>query len=361
MTTRFIKPKIDKYIQLYSKYAKPEEVNGINGSISNIVIEESGYWYEPEADNIYGYPTVTISPPNQTGGVQAIAIVSGIAPLIEGGYITEITITEKGSGYTSKPTVTINDPLGTGEYTGAITYIFIDNGGTGYTSTPTVTISGGGGTGATAGNIIIEDGVIKQMQVFYSGNGNYTSTPTVTISGGGGTGATATAYLTWGFGATASAQIQVLPIKVKKYVWELDTAVEVDENALLQVVDRAYTNIPVANINDPIVIRMYEISTKSVVNTINNSSFINNSAINDSFYLGKIIDVGKPDRNFPNEIKFEIQPQNIHRITLSLNHGISDSSGVNFDMEFVILMKITEKEPSIIEYGSLNNINVNQI
>ena len=82
---------------------------------------------------------------------------------------------------------------------------------------------------------------------------------------------------------------------------------------------------------------MYDISTKSVVNTINNSE------INDSFYLGKIIDIGKADRNFPNDIKFEIQPQNIHRISLSLNYGISDSSGVNSDIEFVILMKITEK------------------
>ena len=166
--------------------------------------------------------------------------------------------------------------------------------------------------------------------------------------------------MTWGFGATASAEIQV-SFKVKKYVWELDTPVEVDENALLQVVDRAYTNVPIANTNDPIVIKMYDISTKSVVNTINNSGFITNSPVNDSFYLGKIIDIGKPERNFSNDIKIEIQPQNIHTISLSLNHGISDSSGVNLDMEFVILMKITEKEPSIIEYGSLNNINVNQI
>lgn len=352
MTTRFIKPKIDKYIQLYSKYAKADEVSGVNGSIADIVITDSGYWYENEPNNIYGYPTITISPPNVQGGIQATAVVSAVAPREIGGYITDITITEKGTGYTSTPTITINNPLASGAYTGGVIYIWIDNGGSGYTSTPSVTISGGGGSGAVVGNIQIENGVIIQMNVLNIGS-NYTSPPSVTISGGGGSGATATAILTWGFGATATAVLA--PVKVKKYVWELDTPVEVDENALIQVVDRAYTNVPTANANLPIVIRMYDISTKSVVNTINNSE------INDSFYLGKIIDIGKVDRNFPNDIKFEIQPQNIHRISLSLNYGISDSSGVNFDIEFVILMKITEKEPSLIEYGSLNNINVNQI
>lgn len=360
MTTRFIKPKIDKYIQLYSKYAKPDDIDGLDGSVTNIVIENGGLWYEIDPNNIYGYPTITISAPDKIGGVQATAVVSGVAPADEGQYITQITITEKGSGYTSTPNVTINDPLGKGDWAGSVLYIFIENGGSGYTSQPDVTLTGGDGTGATAGNVIFENGVIKQIQVINAGNGDYTIKPDVIISGGGGTGATATAILTWGFGATASAEIQV-SFKVKKYVWELDTPVEVDENALLQVVDRAYTNVPIANTNDPIVIKMYDISTKSVVNTINNSGFITNSPVNDSFYLGKIIDIGKPERNFSNDIKIEIQPQNIHTISLSLNHGISDSSGVNLDMEFVILMKITEKEPSIIEYGSLNNINVNQI
>lgn len=354
MTTRFIKPKIDKYIQLYSKYAKPDEITGVSGSVTNIVVKDKGHWYEQDPNNEFGYPTVTISAPNEVGGVQATATVV-VEDRILGGGIKEIIITEEGSGYTSPPTVTINDPLGTGAYAGGVLYIYINDGGSGYTSAPTVTLSGGGGTGATAGDVVIQDGVIKQISITASGNGNYTSAPTVTISGGGGSGASATAYLTWGFGATAEAAITTVPTKVKRYVWELDTPIEIDENALIQVVDRVYTNVPTANANDPIVIRMYEISTKSVVNTINNS------VLNDDFHLGKIIDVGKPDRQFPNEIKFEIQPQNIHRISLSLNHGISDSSGVNFDMEFVILMKITEKEPSIIEYGSLNNININQI
>jgi len=354
MTTRFIKPKIDKYIQLYSKYAKSDDIYGTDGYVDKIVITDKGHWYEDVPNNIYGYPTITISPPNVVGGIQATAVVSEVSSAVNGGYINGITITEKGSGYTSKPTITINDPLASGEYIGGVIYIWIDNGGSGYTSTPNVEISGGGGSGAVVGNIIIENGVITQIEILNSGS-NYTSPPSVTITDGGGSGATATAILTWGFGATASAEIQLTSLKVKKYVWELDTPVEVDENALIQVVDRAYTNVPTANANLPIVIRMYDISTKSVVNTINNSEK------NDSFYLGKIIDIGKADRNFPNDIKFEIQPQNIHRISLSINYGISDSSGVNSDIEFVILMKITEKEPSLIEYGSLNNINVNQI
>lgn len=352
MTTRFIKPKYDKYIQLYSKYAKPDEITGNNGSLSSIILKNNGQWYEQDPNNIYGYPTVSISAPDLQGGVQATAVA--VVSSESGGYISEIQITEPGSGYTSAPTVNIIDPVPTGGYSNMLIYINVTNGGSGYTSNPTITVSGGGGSGAVVGDITIEDGVITEILVTNGGSG-YTSAPTITISGGGGIGATAVGIMTWGFGATALASITIVPEKVKRYVWELEDPVEINENAIIQVVDRVFTNVPSEKINDPITIRMHEISTKSVVNTINNSG------LNSDFYLGKIIDIGKPERQTDNDIKFEIQPQNIQRIALSLNHGISDNSGVNFDMEFVIILKIKEKEPDIIEYGSLNNINVNQI
>ncbi len=86
--------------------------------------------------------------------------------------------------------------------------ITVTNRGSGYTSAPTVTISGGGATEqavatATVGAITSNLGQITavtlardQTGVKFSQEGsNYTSAPTVTITGGGGTGATATATI----------------------------------------------------------------------------------------------------------------------------------------------------------------------
>lgn len=74
---------------------------------------------------------------------------------LSSGFLSNITVSTPGSGYTTIPTVTI-----TGTGTGAEAYATISNGqvtainivnaGSGYTQTPTVTITGGNGTGATA-------------------------------------------------------------------------------------------------------------------------------------------------------------------------------------------------------------------
>lgn len=85
--------------------------------------------------------------------------------------------------------------------------ITITNRGTGYTSAPTVTFSGGGATEqavATAvigaidsnrGQVVSVTLARDQTGIKFSQEGKYTSAPTVTITGGGGTGATATATI----------------------------------------------------------------------------------------------------------------------------------------------------------------------
>lgn len=77
---------------------------------------------------------------------------------------------------------------------GFVSNIVVTNGGTGYTSIPTVTITGGGGTGATA-FATIANGSISGIFLVNAGSG-YSSAPTVTISGGGGSGAVAHANTT---------------------------------------------------------------------------------------------------------------------------------------------------------------------
>ena len=75
-----------------------------------------------------------------------------------------------------------------------VTEIEITNGGTGYSATPTVTLTGGGGTGATVGTVTVENGVITKIPITNGGTG-YTSNPTVTITDSTGINSTATAKI----------------------------------------------------------------------------------------------------------------------------------------------------------------------
>jgi len=73
-------------------------------------------------------------------------------------------------------------------YTYSISEITIANGGSGYTSAPTITI-----TGSTIGNdalarATINNGAITGVEILYAGT-NYTSQPVITVTGGGGSGA----------------------------------------------------------------------------------------------------------------------------------------------------------------------------
>ena len=118
--------------------------------------------------------------------------------------LTGVTISNRGSGYASAPTVSFKPypDNGTGTGTGAAATATIDgrvasitivNGGSGYTA-PTVTLTGGGGTGALA-TATTSSGVITGIAVTAAGTG-YTSAPTVVISGQAGAGAAGTAIFT---------------------------------------------------------------------------------------------------------------------------------------------------------------------
>ena len=104
---------------------------------------------------------------------------------ISGGIVRSIAFTDRGTGYTSAPTVTINAPPSGGTQAtaiasfGAVTAILMSNIGDGYLTAPTVTISGGGGTGATAVANLVNSQVVS-ITITNGGSG-YTSNPTVTI------------------------------------------------------------------------------------------------------------------------------------------------------------------------------------
>lgn len=64
---------------------------------------------------------------------------------------------------------------------------FVTNRGSGYTSAPTVTLTGG--TSSETWTAYVRSGVIDFVQVFLTWGNGYTTYPTVTVSGGGGSGA----------------------------------------------------------------------------------------------------------------------------------------------------------------------------
>lgn len=169
-------------------------VGSPSGAITAIPVSAGGTGYT-------NAPTVTISAPQVSDGIQATATA-----VLSGRSVTAATISAGGSGYVGTPTVTFTAPqlaggvTATGTVTvsaGAVTGITITNGGSGYTAAPTAIISGGGGTGATVGLITMSAVGVASITITNSGSG-YTTAPTVTLTGGGGAGATATSVVTIG-------------------------------------------------------------------------------------------------------------------------------------------------------------------
>ena len=123
------------------------------------------------------------------------------------GYVSNLTLSQQGSGYTIAPVVSFSggggvDAAATAQITltgGGVTGINVDQAGSGYTEAPTVTITGDG-NGATATAIIsLTGGGIQSVTVTNGGNGyNPLNLPAVAFTGGGGGGAAATAVVTDG-------------------------------------------------------------------------------------------------------------------------------------------------------------------
>jgi len=171
------------------------------GSLTAIGITNGGGGYT-EA------PTVTISAPNQTGGIQATAVATVTNTA---GQVLQITVSNVGAGYKSVPAVQIGAPPTGGIQataaatisSGQVVAISVITPGAGYTSAPSVTLSGGGYSTLATANATVDTGSVNGIFLTNAGSG-YTSAPTVTITGGNGTGASAVAgFLTFAQGTVA--------------------------------------------------------------------------------------------------------------------------------------------------------------
>jgi hypothetical protein len=136
-------------------------------------------------------PSVTISGPDEVGGVQAEAVCA-----VTGNAVTFVTLTNAGSGYTNASNLTVTFSGGGGNNASAIAEILtfrqgtvataVVNGGSGYTNgTTPVTFSGGGGTGAAGTAIIRNNAVSVVVMTNYGENYTNNANITATISAGG--------------------------------------------------------------------------------------------------------------------------------------------------------------------------------
>jgi hypothetical protein len=142
-------------------------------SIANLVLTNLGSGYT-------SVPNVIISPPSS--GVQATASAT-----VGNGTISSVVVSPLGTGYTSVPTVTIGAPSPGGIQAAispslCVSQVNVTDTGSGYDYSPVVLFSNGGGSGAAA-NAIMGPNRVESIQVVNNGSG-YTSIPFVTLSGG---------------------------------------------------------------------------------------------------------------------------------------------------------------------------------
>ena len=129
-----------------------------------------------------------------------VGVTAEASALINTGYIREIFLNNDGSGFTSPPLITFEDPLDntgtTATAVGVLTTkggitslkeILITNAGAGYTTIPNILIQGGGGTGAAAtcsintATVGLGSTGVTAITVD-SGGAGYPLVPTVTIA-----------------------------------------------------------------------------------------------------------------------------------------------------------------------------------
>jgi len=166
---------IGTWINGVSVWSYKSELSKTFGSVTNIEIENAGESYDAAFP-----PNITIAGGGGTGAAASVVV---------NGSISEITVLDGGSGYTSSPLVSIVGGGGSGASAtaiitkGVVSRILIVDGGTGYTSQPSISIVGGEGQGATASASV--RGPIKSISID-SGGESYTSPPSVSLSSGSG-------------------------------------------------------------------------------------------------------------------------------------------------------------------------------
>ena len=153
-------------------------------------------------------PTVVFT--GSGSGASATATISVAATAtatVSGGVVTVISVTSPGSGFVVAPSVTLTGGGGTGATAvallgaGGVSAIVVVDAGSGFIRPPLLSLVGGGGAGATGG-VVLTPTSLASINLTASGSG-YTTPPTATITSGDGNGSGATATTTISNGVVA--------------------------------------------------------------------------------------------------------------------------------------------------------------
>jgi len=134
------------------------------------------------------------------------------------------------------------------------------------------------------------------------------------------------------------------------YTWTLNRPIQINENAYLSVVERFYESYTVsANGAMPYLIRMIP-NSSSIVHPVNATP---TTAVNE----GTIIDIGYDHEPASRQIEVQLpSQQTITEFTIQLTKSLTGRAEISSVPEFVIIIKIVEREPRNLRYGALNNI-----
>ena len=133
------------------------------------------------------------------------------------------------------------------------------------------------------------------------------------------------------------------------YTWTLNSPIVINENAYLSVVERFYESYTVStNSKLPYIIRLVP-NSSSIVHPVNAST----SAVN----AGCIIDIGYDHDPASRQIEVKLpSQQTINQITIELTKTFEGNAVIASVPEFIIIVKIIEREPRNLNYGTLNNV-----
>jgi len=134
------------------------------------------------------------------------------------------------------------------------------------------------------------------------------------------------------------------------YTWSLNTPIQINENAYLSVVERFYSLNKAHEQNEiPILLRLIP-NSSSFVHPVNRNpaNFINE---------GTIIDIGYDHEPASRQIEVKLPPQqNINEFIIQMTNSFEGNTAMSSAPEFIVIIKIVEREPRVLRYGALNNI-----
>lgn len=136
--------------------------------------------------------------------------------------------------------------------------------------------------------------------------------------------------------------------KTYEYRWDIPD-VTLDDWGKLYYINRAYKSLDVTT--TPIVTRIMNLGSKDIIDTFGGA--------------GQILDISSWNYqigfNTDNNPPISICPQTINNITLCISDDMTNCyAGFTTTNVFCIVLKLTEGDQDMVEFGSTNNVNINQ-